>query len=92
LNKLFNKTSFQIFFMQIEQIFGSILKELRTEKKLSQEKLAEKSDLHKNYISLLETGQRQPTITTIFAIAKALGIKPEELVAKVNKEVSKSKK
>jgi transcriptional regulator with XRE-family HTH domain len=78
--------------MQIEQIFGSILKELRTEKKLSQEKLAEKSDLHKNYISLLETGQRQPTITTIFAIAKALGIKPEELVAKVNKEVSKSKK
>jgi transcriptional regulator with XRE-family HTH domain len=92
LNKLSNKTSFQIFFMQIERIFGNVLKELRTEKKLSQEKLAEKSDLHKNYISLLETGQRQPTITTVFSLAKALGIKPEELIAKVTKEFYRNKK
>jgi transcriptional regulator with XRE-family HTH domain len=78
--------------MQIERIFGNVLKELRTEKKLSQEKLAEKSDLHKNYISLLETGQRQPTITTVFSLAKALGIKPEELIAKVTKEFYRNKK
>ena len=77
--------------MQIEKVFGSVLKELRIEKGLSQEKLAEKSDLHKNYISLLETAQRQPTITTIFSIAKALGITATELINIVEKRSTKKK-
>jgi transcriptional regulator with XRE-family HTH domain len=78
--------------MELEEAFGKIIKELRTEYKLSQEKLAEKCNLHVNYISFLERGVNQPSLKTVFSIAQAFGIKPEELIAKVNKEVSKTKK
>jgi transcriptional regulator with XRE-family HTH domain len=77
--------------MELEEAFGNVIKELRKEQNISQEKLAEKCDLHLNFISLLERGINQPTITTIFSIAKAFGMKPEELVAKVSKEYSKKK-
>ena len=67
----------------LESIFGNVLKEVRTTKKISQEKLAEFCDLDRTYISLLERGLRQPTLTTIFKISKALDITPSELIKKV---------
>lgn len=69
--------------IMIVSIFGQVVRELRIENKLSQEKLAEYCDLDRTYISLLERGQRQPSITTIFKLSKALGILPSELIAKV---------
>jgi len=54
----------------IEVAFGKVLREMRTEKKISQEKLAELCGLDRTYISLFERGLRQPTITTIFKISK----------------------
>jgi transcriptional regulator with XRE-family HTH domain len=77
--------------MELEEAFGNVIKDLRNEKDISQEKLAEKCDLHLNFISLLERGINQPSITTIFSIAKAFGLKPEELIAKISKEYSKKK-
>lgn len=67
----------------LESIFGNVLKEVRTTKKISQEKLAEYCDLDRTYISLLERGLRQPTLTTIFKVSKALDITPSELIKKV---------
>jgi transcriptional regulator with XRE-family HTH domain len=67
----------------LEAIFGDILKELRTARKISQEKLAEYCELDRTYISLLERGLRQPTLITLFKIAKALDIAPSELIKKV---------
>jgi transcriptional regulator with XRE-family HTH domain len=67
----------------LEAIFGDILKELRTARKISQEKLAEYCELDRTYISLLERGLRQPTLITLFKIAKALDITPSELIKKV---------
>jgi transcriptional regulator with XRE-family HTH domain len=68
-------------------VFGKVLRELREGENLSQEKLAEYCDLDRTYISMLERGLRQPTITTIFKIADALNISPSELVKKVEKEI-----
>ena len=68
-------------------VFGKILRKLREGANLSQEKLAEYCDLDRTYISLLERGLRQPTITTIFKIAEALDISPSELVRKVEMEI-----
>ena len=65
------------------ETFGNVLRELRGENNISQEKLAEYCDLDRTYISLLERGQRQPTITTIFKLAKALNISPSALIEKV---------
>jgi len=68
----------------IVSIFGTVLRELRENKKLSQEKLAEFCDLDRTYISLLERGLRQPTLTTLFKLADALNIKASELVEMVD--------
>lgn len=67
----------------IVKVFGQVLRELREENKTSQEKLAELADLDRTYISLLERGLRQPSLTTIFKLSMALGIKPSEMVEKV---------
>lgn len=69
-------------------VFGKVLRELREGEKLSQEKLAEYCDLDRTYISLLERGLRQPTISTIFKIADALDVSPSELVKKVEEEIN----
>ncbi len=65
-----------------------MMRELREKKAMTQLDLAETSGYHKNYISLLETAQRQPTLETIFAIAKAFEIKPSELMANIEKEIN----
>lgn len=69
------------------EVFGKVLRELRVEKNISQEKLAEYCELDRTYISLLERGQRQPTITTIFKLAKALNLSPSALIEKVENQV-----
>lgn len=67
----------------IIETFGKILRELRLENKLSQEKLAELCDLDRTYISLLERGLRQPTLTTIFKLAKALNTSASDFVHQI---------
>lgn len=69
-------------------VFGKVLRELRERNNLSQEKLAEYCDLDRTYISLLERGLRQPTITTIFKIADALKISPSEVIKQVEIELT----
>ncbi|MBC7570465.1 MAG: helix-turn-helix transcriptional regulator [Spirosoma sp.] len=75
--------------MSIEQSFGELLKTLRERHGISQEKLAEKSDLHRTYISLLERGIRQPSLTTIFKIANALSLSPSEVISELEKLLTK---
>ncbi len=74
----------------LSEIFGKVLREMREAKKISQEKLAEYSDLDRTYISLLERGMKQPTITTIFKLAKALKTDPSLIIRKLEEEVKKA--
>ena len=67
----------------VVEVFGKVLREIRESKNISQEKLAEFCDLDRTYISLLERGLRQPTITTIFKLANALKISPSKMIEKV---------
>ena len=53
---------------------------------LSQEQLGLDAGVQRNFISLIETGQNQPTITTIAKLAHALGMKASELVAEAESE------
>ncbi|NTV02435.1 MAG: helix-turn-helix transcriptional regulator [Chlorobiaceae bacterium] len=66
--------------------FGIALQRFRKEQGLSQEKLAELTDLHRTYISDLERAQRNPTLTTLSKIAKALSISISTLVKDVGNE------
>jgi len=66
--------------LQTPKAFGRALRKRRTKKNLSQEKLAELADLHPTYISMLERGTKGPSLETVFALAKALGISAVKLV------------
>jgi transcriptional regulator with XRE-family HTH domain len=65
---------------------GRALRLLRMSRGLSQEQLALEADLQRNYISLIERGINQPTITTIFKLSAALGVRPSEFVARAEDE------
>lgn len=64
-----------------QDAFGQALRGLRLAAGLSQEQLGLESGVQRNFISLIETGQNQPTISTIFKLAAALDVKPSKLVA-----------
>ncbi|MFT2011473.1 helix-turn-helix domain-containing protein [Pontibacter sp. 13R65] len=66
-----------------EKTFGDVLRELRRERKMSQEELAFRSGLDRTYISLLERGLRVPTIDTLFKVSRSLGVQPEDIVAQI---------
>ena len=54
--------------------FARNLRRAREKAGLSQEALADKADMHRNEISLLERGRREPKIGTVARLAKALGV------------------
>jgi len=60
--------------MDICEKFGKKVKFYRIEKHLSQEKLAELSNLHRTYISSVERGTRSISLKNIESISKALMI------------------
>jgi transcriptional regulator with XRE-family HTH domain len=60
--------------------FGLRVRQRRTQLKLSQEQLAERSEHHWTYISSVERGERNVTLNTILRLAKALEVDPSELV------------
>ncbi len=60
--------------------FGKVIRKLRLEQGLSQEQLGFEAELRRTYISILELGQQQPSLTTIFKLAKALNISASSLI------------
>lgn len=74
----------------LENIFGSVLKNLRLESGYSQEKLALDCELDRTYISMLERGKRQPTLKTIFTLCDKLNCSPSEMVRHVEIEKEKT--
>lgn len=65
---------------RIAKAFGFALREARQRAGLSQEALALKADVDRTFVSRAERGERQPALTTVFLLAKAMGIEPFELV------------
>ena len=60
--------------------FGQKIQKVRKEAGISQEQLAAKLAMHRTYIGMIERGERNPTIRTLYKIAKALGVKSSELL------------
>jgi len=59
---------------------GDAIRHRRKIRKLSQEKLAEHADVHRNYIGLIERGEQNITIESLVKVAKALKCKVMDLV------------
>ncbi|WP_342616746.1 helix-turn-helix transcriptional regulator [Rhodoferax sp. GW822-FHT02A01] len=65
--------------MSLQQIFGNRVRELRTARGFTQEDLAEKSGFFRTYISRVETGEANPTLTMIHALAGSLRVDVTDL-------------
>ena len=59
--------------------FGSHIRQIRNQKKLTQEQLADLAGISENTIATLESGKLNTTVATCFDIAKALGVEPKDL-------------
>jgi len=60
--------------------FSKKIKEIRLKKKLSQGDIARILGVHRSYISGLERGARNPSLTTVQKVAKALKVNAKELI------------
>lgn len=66
--------------MDVRHELGSRVKRLREAKGLSQEALAHDADVHRTYVSGVERGVRNPTVTVMEKLATGLGVTLAELV------------
>ena len=66
-----------------DDAFGQVLRKLRLETGLTQEELGLAAELQRKYISILELGEQQPSLATVFKLAGALGIRASALIAEV---------
>ncbi|WP_221796203.1 helix-turn-helix domain-containing protein [Aquisediminimonas sediminicola] len=66
--------------MDIQHRLGRNIKRLRLEKGWSQEAFAFEAGIHRTYVSDIERGARNPTITIVEKLAKPFGIKPGMLL------------
>lgn len=61
--------------------FGLAVRQLREQQALSQEELGIRTGLHRNHVGEIERAELSPTLKSIELIAKALDVKPSELIA-----------
>jgi transcriptional regulator with XRE-family HTH domain len=64
--------------------FGVVLRQLRLEANLTQEELGLQADIQRKHVSMLELGEKQPTLATIFKLADALSVKPSRFIQMVD--------
>ena len=72
--------------MSVLKQFGLRVRQLREARGWSQEDFAEKADLHRTYISGIERGTRNPTLTVLARIADGLGIPLNKLLENLSKK------
>jgi transcriptional regulator with XRE-family HTH domain len=78
--------------LEVVEAFGAVLRERRLEAALTQEQLALEAAIRRNYVSMLELGQHQPTLTMLFTLATALGCAPSDLLLEVERRLAAARR
>jgi transcriptional regulator with XRE-family HTH domain len=64
---------------------------MRQDAGLTQEQLGLEADLRRTYVSILELGQQQPSLSTILKLSKALNCSAQQVIANVEIEMKRKK-
>lgn len=67
-------------------IFGEVLQELRLQRNLTQDQLAERAGTERSHISALERAEKGPALATVFTLADALEIPAGKLIERVEQK------
>lgn len=67
------------------QLLGSRIAQLRKNRKITQEKLAEKAEISNNYLSNIENNRSIPSLETLIKVCMALDATPDELLLGISK-------
>jgi transcriptional regulator with XRE-family HTH domain len=67
----------------VKALFGRSIRALREERGYSQEELAERAGLHRNYVGGIERGERNVALENIAKLAKALTVRTRDLFEKM---------
>lgn len=72
--------------------FGQVIQRLREEREWSQETLAEKAERSRNLIARFEQGRSRPTVESLWDIARALGLRPGEIVDLTEEQLARNRR
>ena len=79
--------------MQFDSVVvGRVIRDLRKQKGITQEVLSGFAGVARTHLTMIENGSKQANFETLWRIAVALDIKPSELVAAIEKEISENNK
>jgi transcriptional regulator with XRE-family HTH domain len=76
--------------VKIQQVFGNVVRRRREKAALSQEALADRAGLHRNYIGLLERGLRTPSIEVLRKVAVGLETTMSSLIRDLERSLGKA--
>ena len=68
------------------RVLGAALRKARLSANLTQEELAFRSGLSRNYVSLLELGEKSPTVATLMRLCKPLGVRASALILAIERK------
>jgi transcriptional regulator with XRE-family HTH domain len=74
---------------RLEKAFAEALREVRTRRGISQERLALESGYNRTYVGLLERGLQNPSLRTIIGLAKVLDVPAAQIVASVEEKLKR---
>ena len=68
-----------------ERAFGEVLRQLREQRRLSQETLGANCESDRTFVSMLERGLVSPTLRTIVKLSKGLSVAPSEIIRRTER-------
>ena len=76
----------------VAKVFAGVIRDLREQSGLAQDKFALLANVDRSYYGKLERGERQPSLALFLRISDALGITGTELLGLVEPKLPKSKR
>ncbi len=78
--------------MDKKQMIGARIKELRSKKGITQERLSELMDINPKYLSSIERGKENPTLHTLLKLSESLNVDMGDIFGFIQVEDSKGRK